>query len=412
MQQKKTDRNKDIRVKAEAIFKSEKESSAETAQHDLRAANEELRIHQIELEIQNEELQQARQKLEDSRDEYMFLFHNSPLSYALLDDNAIIRKANNTFTERIAAGSDRIIGLPLTAFMTNQSEQIFNAKYKSLFKKPEKAEATYQFNCRDRVRHFRLNAAQYSQKDGRDSEEEKRILISLIDITDSVEYQQKLEESNRELEKFTYRVSHDLNNQARQLRSFSKLLKGAQPEEVEEFSNYIISLSNEVNSIVEGLLNLSRSSSYEIKRSEISLDVIALDVVRSLRRDNPEREVEVEIEQDLITYADSNLMKILLTNLLSNAWKFTSTQDKAQIKIGRENKENKKTFYVSDNGVGVEPKYLEKVFDTFSRFHSPDQFDGSGIGLATVKKIIDRHGGTIWMESNPGENTTVYFRLD
>lgn len=403
--------SKEIREKAESIYQSLKESQTDKSMADLESLTEELQIHQIELEIQNEELIHARKELEATHEEYVFLFNNSPLSYVLLDENGMITKANQTFQDAIAVGVKNVISMPLTSFMTDDSEYVFNGRYRAFFKEPGRSQSVYKFLVKGEVKHFSLAAAAYEPAENR--VRRKEILVSLTDVSSNVLYQQKLEESNKELEKFTYRVSHDLTNQARQLRSFCKLLQDAEGEEAQEFTGYIMSLSNEINNVVEGLLNLSRSSSYELHRAEINLDAIAEDVVRLLRREFEEdKDYDVSIEKGLVAVADSNLAKILMANLISNAWKFSRYAEKPAIEIGSEKKSDGTYYFVKDNGVGIEAKYLSSVFETFSRFHPPEKFEGSGVGMATVKRIIDRHGGRVWLESKPGAGTTVYFKLD
>jgi len=401
--------NSEIRARAEKLYekiKQEKGSEETSGPEDISSLTEELQIHQVELEIQNEELMQARDKLEQAHADYYSLFDDSPLCYVILDENSLIKKANTTFVNIMGNHNQVTTGVPLSTFIHDESKAIFLGKFRSFFKNGGEFADALRFHSGSGTRYFSITGRK--RRSGALKDE---LLLMMADVTESERSHQKLTETNKELEKFTYRVSHDLNNQARQMRSFCKLLAAARTEEREELTDYIVNLANEINTIVDGLLNLSRSSSYEIHRSTIDLSVMARDILRMYQKESEDREITIDIQPNIEIFADNNLSRILMTNLLSNAWKFTRYTEDAKITVGVDDSSSRVRVFIKDNGVGIEANHLGKLFETFTRFHNPEKYEGSGIGLATVKRIVDRHGGSIEVSSKPGEGSTFSFTL-
>jgi len=225
----------------------------------------------------------------------------------------------------------------------------------------------------------------------------------------------ELAASNKELESFIYSLSHDLRAPLRAVSSFATFLKkdyaGILDERGKDYLSRIDHGTARMNLLIEDLLSLSRISKQELKRSMVDLSNIASSVVADLRTYNPSRNAQISIADDLKVSADPVLMKIALSNLLGNAWKFTSKQENAQITFGSEEHEDKTVLYIKDNGVGFDLKHAKKMFEPFHRLHSADDFEGTGIGLAVVDRIIRRHGGKVWAEGEVGKGATIYFTL-
>jgi light-regulated signal transduction histidine kinase (bacteriophytochrome) len=163
--------------------------------------------------------------------------------------------------------------------------------------------------------------------------------------------------------------------------------------------------------LIDDLLELSRVGRAEIHRSRIDLSDLAKTVVADLQQRQPERHVEVEIEDRLVAECDSRLMRVVLENLLGNAWKFTARAPQARVEFVRERGTKGPAFVVRDNGAGFEMAYAEKLFRPFQRLHSTSEFPGTGIGLATVHRVIDRHGGRVWADSRVGDGAAIYFTI-
>ncbi len=220
--------------------------------------------------------------------------------------------------------------------------------------------------------------------------------------------------ANRELEAFSYSVSHDLRAPLRTLDGFSQALVedygGQLTGDGEDYLRRIRAASQRMAQLIDDLLLLSRLSRSEMRRDRIDLSPLAEEVVEHLREGEPEREVAVTIEPGLIADADARLVRVLLQNLIGNAWKFTSKQENAAIEVARANGDAT-TFCVRDDGVGFDMAYADKLFGAFQRLHSSNDFEGTGVGLATVQRIVSRHGGRAWAESEPGAGATFYFTL-
>jgi light-regulated signal transduction histidine kinase (bacteriophytochrome) len=225
----------------------------------------------------------------------------------------------------------------------------------------------------------------------------------------------QLEAANKELEAFSYSVSHDLRAPLRSIDGFSHVLLEDYSEQLpDEGRNYlerVRAAAQRMAVLIDDLLNLSRVTRTALRPKFINLSKMVDEIVEGLRESQPERQVTLSITPDLMVEADPHLMNIVLGNLLSNAWKFTSKREQAVIEFGQKAHVKERTFYVRDNGVGFNMEYADKLFGVFQRLHSVSEFPGTGVGLATVQRIISIHGGRIWAESTEGKGTTFYFTL-
>ncbi len=225
----------------------------------------------------------------------------------------------------------------------------------------------------------------------------------------------QLEVANRELDSFAYSVSHDLRAPLRAIDGFSAaLLEDYQDKLDEEGKSYLRYLqegSHEMSDLIDGLLKLSRSTRGEITVEHVDLSAMAGSVAEKLRKAEPERQVAVQIASEAEAVADPRLLKVVMDNLLGNAWKYTSQTTGASIEFGVAEQEGKTVYFVRDNGSGFDMAYADKLFLPFHRLHKTSEFPGIGIGLATVQRIIQRHGGRIWAQSAVGEGATFYFTL-
>lgn len=228
-----------------------------------------------------------------------------------------------------------------------------------------------------------------------------------------------LEGANRELEAFSYSVSHDLRAPLRTIDGFSRILiedyGGKLDSEGEDYLERVRGASQHMGNLIDDLLDLSRVARKPLRRETVDLSALAADVIERLRASDPDRDVEVEIEKGMMAQGDANLLSVALENLLGNAWKFTSKRPGARIKFGA-NRETGAGFVtpvycVRDNGAGFEAAYAQRLFGAFQRLHGTEEFEGTGIGLATVQRIVHRHGGRVWAEGAVGEGAAFYFTL-
>ncbi|CAN5727568.1 hypothetical protein BH11MYX2_BH11MYX2_07260 [soil metagenome] len=225
----------------------------------------------------------------------------------------------------------------------------------------------------------------------------------------------ELQEANRDLESFSYSVAHDLRAPLRALGHFADALFEDHSDRLDDtgrdYLHRIQRAGEQMSQITYALLALARLTRKEIIRERVDLGELAEIVVDPLRSREPERHVDLVVPAGLVVEADTAVLRALFENLLGNAWKFTRGKDPARIELGSELGEGDCIYYVRDNGAGFDPRFTDKLFAPFQRLHSANEFEGSGIGLATAAKIVQRHGGRIWAEGRIGEGATMRFTL-
>jgi PAS domain S-box-containing protein len=225
----------------------------------------------------------------------------------------------------------------------------------------------------------------------------------------------ELETANIELNSFSYTIAHDMRAPVRAINGFSEIVLKTNEGKLDQASigylNRVVAGSKRMGALIDDLLNLARLSRQEIRRRDFNLSELATSVIASLKEAHPERTVAVTIQPGMNANGDPGLMRAALDNLIGNAWKFTAKTGAARIDIGTEQRDGWTAFCVCDNGAGFDMQYAHKLFAPFQRLHHASDFEGTGIGLATVKKIIDRHGGKIWVESAVNLGTTMYFTI-
>lgn len=220
---------------------------------------------------------------------------------------------------------------------------------------------------------------------------------------------------NKELEAFSYSVSHDLRAPLRGIDGFSQILVEDYGDKLDgeaiRYLGFIRSGVQKMGVLIDDLINLSRLTRAEFNLVEIDMSLIASEIIKDLQLENPQRKIEFINFKSHTVLADAGLVRAALQNLISNAWKYSKTREVTHIELGQIQKDNVSTYFVKDNGVGFDMRFYDKLFQPFQRLHNKDQFDGSGIGLATVARIIRRHNGTIWAESELGQGSIFYFTL-
>lgn len=225
----------------------------------------------------------------------------------------------------------------------------------------------------------------------------------------------ELQQALKELDSFSYSVSHDLRAPLRHLNSYANiLLEDCMAEcsgQAKEYLQRLVSVTAKMDSLIDGLLNLSRMSRSPLNLSRVSLSSMAEEMLSDLIDNCPERTLTVNITPGIVAEADPVLIRAVLDNLLSNAWKYTTKTAGAVIEVGKTTGEDETVYFVRDNGAGFDMAHADKLFGAFQRLHSDGDYPGIGIGLATVQRIIHRHGGKIWAEAELGKGATFYFTL-
>ena len=224
-----------------------------------------------------------------------------------------------------------------------------------------------------------------------------------------------LEAVNSELEAFAYAAAHDLRAPLRSMEGFSQALLEDYADVLDarasDYLGRIHAAAQRMRQLIESLQKLSQITQEGLNREQLDLTQLAESVVQDIKEPFVGRDIAVAIQPEMTAFADPTLLRVVLTNLLSNAYKFTGKKTKAAIEIGTAYRENQTVYFVRDNGAGFEQEYAFKLFRPFQRLHSSAEFEGTGIGLATVKRIIHRHGGRVWAEGIPEQGATFYFTL-
>ncbi len=225
----------------------------------------------------------------------------------------------------------------------------------------------------------------------------------------------ELEAANQELESFSYSVSHDLKAPLRTLDGFSEAVLSEYGDKLDEtgkdYLERVKKASQNMSQMIEDLLKLSHVTRADMDICNVNLTDLAGSIVDELKSMQPDRQVEFIIVPDMKASGDRQLLKILLRNLMENSWKYTSQSSDARIELGFISQEDNIAYFVKDNGIGFDMKYAEKLFQPFQRLHNNKDYPGTGIGLATAQRVIRKHGGRIWAESEIGQGATFYFTL-
>jgi signal transduction histidine kinase/CheY-like chemotaxis protein len=240
--------------------------------------------------------------------------------------------------------------------------------------------------------------------------EARRVLEQRVE-----ERTRELSEVNQELESFSYSVSHDLRAPLRAINGFAGILLANHSEQLDEkargYLGRVCAAADRMAELIDDLLTLSRCVRAAVVKTRVDVTALAQEIVRELTAASPDRRVDVAVEEGLFVHADGKLLRVILTNLLGNAWKFTGSRERASIGLERCANGDDDAFVIRDNGVGFDMSSAANLFAPFQRFHSSREFEGTGIGLATVQRLVHRHGGRVWMESAPERGTAFFVAL-
>jgi signal transduction histidine kinase len=228
-------------------------------------------------------------------------------------------------------------------------------------------------------------------------------------------WSQELERVNNELEAFSYSVSHDLRAPLRAIDGFSQALLADYSAKLDEqgrtYLERVRAATKRMTQLIDDLLGLSKITRASLAREAVDLTDLARKVLIDLGGRDPERKVDTRVADGLVVKGDPHLLTVVLENLLGNAWKFTSKQPAATIEVGKETRDGETVYFVKDNGAGFSMEHATKLFAPFQRLHAASDFEGTGIGLATVHRVMARHGGRVWAEAKPGQGATFLFTL-
>ena len=350
----------------------------------------------------------------------------------VLDESMLVKAANRAFYQTFQVNPEDTMGRPFFELGNQQWEipalRQLLVTILSQDTSFNNFEVTHDFTSLGR-RVMVLNARRVLREDGGTA----MILLAIRDLTEKVQAREalnqlnrelearvhertaELETANKELESFCYSVSHDLRAPLRALDGFSDELLRCYADQLDDRGQHYLrrvrSGTQRMGQLIDDMLLLSRLNRVAMKREPVDLTALAEGVAAELRGREPDRTVAFVIEAGLSAVGDAGLLGVALENLLGNAWKFTSKKPSATITVGREEHEGAPAFFVRDDGAGFDMAHLSKLFGAFQRLHTQREFPGNGVGLATVQRVIHRHGGQVWAEGVPGQGATFHFTL-
>jgi PAS domain S-box-containing protein len=411
----------------------ERRVAEQTAQ--IRRANENLekRIAErtAELESVNKALRESRQAAlnlaedavtsrkeaekvsEDlfrSREEWVETFNVIPDQITILDNNHRIVRANKALADALGVSVPEVMGQPCFRCVHDSQTPISSCPHMQMVKNGKQQITEIHENRLNK--DFLVSVTPIFDKTGRI----KGAVHVARDITEHKKRENELAAANRELDAFSYSVSHDLRAPLHVISGFAALLlkeyKDILDERGRDFVKTLLSEVDRINKLIADMLYLSRITRQEMRRTEIDLSGSVEKILKDLLETWPHRRVEAIVSKGLRCMADERLVYILLQNLVDNAWKFSKNKAKARIEFGETIERGLRSYFVRDNGAGFSMENAERLFKPFQRLHAQDQFEGTGIGLAIVKRIVSRHGGTIWAMAEKGLGTTFFFTLE
>jgi PAS domain S-box-containing protein len=379
------------------------------------------------------ERKRAEQALHESERKFRAIFDQTFQFIGLMTVDGTLIEANRTALEFSGVEESDVIGKPFWETPWWIHSQELQERLRAGIKRASDGEFV-RFEATHAAADGSLHYVDFSLKpvtdesgnvvllipEGRDiterrrAEEEVRRLNAELEQR-VVERTAQLETANRELESFSYSVSHDLRAPLRGIDGWSlALLEDCWDRLDERGREHLKRVRHEaqrMGRLIDDLLELSRVTRADMTRKRVDLSDLARSIAERLRNTEPGRKVEFVIHQGLMTYGDTRLLEVMLANLLENAWKFTGKHASARIEFGRTEIEGKTVYFVGDDGAGFDMAYAGKLFGGFQRMHSPSEFPGTGIGLASVQRIIHRHGGRVWAEAAVEKGATFYFTL-
>jgi PAS domain S-box-containing protein len=381
-----------------------------------------LEVHQIELEMQNDELKNARDKAERLLDKYTDLYDFAPVGYYTLDHIGTILEVNLSGARLLGIERSLLPGRRFELCVANEARLFFSEFLGKVFAGQKKRSCEIMLTSERNLPIFvQIEAVAFA------SGQECRIAV--IDITERRQAEKvieklnfdltaraaDLEEANLVLEAFNYSVAHDLRQPLNVVSSYCQAIKelcGANlDEQCRRYLQEAYDGTLRMNRMIEALLNFSRLTHIQLNSKNVDLSSMAREVAVELKGTEAARRVEIRIANGIGASGDADLLRVVLNNLFDNAWKFTGMRDEAIIEFGMKEINGNLVYFVRDNGAGFDNAYADKLFLPFQRLPGSEEYRGFGIGLATVERIIKRHGGRVWVVGEPGKGATFNFTL-
>ncbi|MDM8549062.1 ATP-binding protein [Desulfobacterales bacterium HSG2] len=405
----------ELRRKAEEFLDKNPE---EMLPENVKNLVEELNIHQIELEIQNEELRRIQRELEAARDKYVDLYDFAPVGYTTVSAKGMILEANLTITAMLGVERSLLIGKYFSGFVTEDTHDVFYFHHRKLFETKVRQNYELKLVRKDGTR-FDAYLKSVAVEDTEGNITRARTVIT--DISDRKQAEEalrerteELERSNRDLEQFAYVVSHDLTEPLRTVSSYVQLLerryKGKLDADADDFIGFAVDGATRMHALIRDILAFSRVGTRGKPFEPVEAEHIFTEAMANLRVAVTESRAVVTHDALPSVFGDASQLTRVFQNLISNAMKFRG-EEPPRIHITAERKGRKWLFSFRDNGIGIDPEHSDRIFVIFRRLHTRDKYPGTGIGLAICKKIVERHGGRLWVESREGAGSVFCFTL-
>jgi signal transduction histidine kinase len=421
----------DLRHRAEARLIEKRKSQKEETE-DLTTASEtqrlvqELQIHQIELEIQNEELTRVRDEAEAERERYLDLYDFAPVGYLTLDINGIIRQVNFAGARLLGGERSRLLNCRFGHFVSEADGPAFSAFLKKVFESRGKESCAVSLGQEgNECSHVHIEATVTG--DGRecriailDRTGRKKAQDEVQRLREEMEQQRtehiaQLEVTNKDLDAFCYSISHDLQTPLRAIDGYSRVILQKTGDRFDEETRrrftVIRESSQQMGQLINDFLAFARLGRRRLSVATVDMGTVVKEVWEELMVINPGKSMTLKVKRMPSAMADRALIRQVVGNILSNAVKFAGSRDEIIVEVDGYTEGNEIVYYVKDNGFGFDMAYYDKLFGIFQRLHSPDEYQGTGVGLAICQRIINRHGGRIWAKGEVDKGATFYFSL-
>ena len=354
---------------------------------------------------------QAEQSLQIASEEIKDLYHNAPCGYHSLDANNVIIELNKTWLEWIGYEREEVINkMTFKGLLTPESQALYDRSLPEFKHKGFINNLEFEIICKNGSTLFiLLNATAVTDEKGNFIKSRSTV----FNITDRHEAEEKVIAANKELEAFTYSVSHDLRAPLRSIDGYSKIFQEDYGWKMDAEANRILQIirnnARRMSQLIDDLLDFSRFGRKEIDKSTVNMNVLVANIKQELLAQEKDRIINFTVKPLEEVFGDISMMRQVWVNLISNAIKYSRKQAVANIEIGCTPENNRIVYYIRDNGVGFDMQYAGKLFGVFQRLHKIEEFEGTGVGLALVNRIVSRHGGKIWAEANVNQGATFFF---